>query len=211
MMKAETFFTEQEKKRISATVAEIEKKTSGEIAVMVVDRSDSYPEGRILGGLLPGCLAALIITHQFFDESLWYFLPCAILFTFVLGWGIQYVPVAFRFFVPKGRLEQEVHERALTAFYEKELYKTRDDTGVLFFLSLFERRVWVLADQGIYRKISQDELQTYASDIALGIKDGRACEALCHQIERVGQVLAEHFPVKPDDTNELSNEVIIGK
>lgn len=209
-MNAEIFFSEDEKKQIAMAIADVEKKTSGEVAVMLVDRSDTYPEGRIIAGLLAGCTVALFLTQQFFNESLWYFIPLAAALSFLFGWAIIFSPPLFRYFIPAARLESEVQERALRAFYEKELYRTRDKTGVLFFLSLFEHRVWVLADSGIYSKINPEELQEYARDIAQGMKQGNACHALCREIERVGKVLAENFPLKAGDTNELGNELIIG-
>jgi putative membrane protein len=210
-MKAETFFSANEKKQIEATIAGIEQKTSGEIAVMVVDQSDTYPEGRILAGILSGSLTALLITHRFFDESLWYFIPLAVIFAFLFGWAVRYAPPLFRYFIRAGRLESEVQERALRGFYEKQLYRTRDQTGVLFFLSLLEHRVWVLADRGIYARITPEELKKYAHLIAYGIKSGNACQVLCHEMEQVGEVLAAHFPIRDDDENELDNEIIIGK
>ena len=63
--------------------------------------------------------------------------------------------------------------------------------------------------QGIYQKITQEELQTYTRQIVEGIKSGKKTEALCAEISRFGQVIARHFPIRPDDTNELSNEVIV--
>jgi putative membrane protein len=94
------------------------------------------------------------------------------------------------------------------AFYEKGLYKTKQNTGVLFFLSLLERKVWVLADKGIYEKIEQETLNGFAQTVSQGIKEGRACDALCRAIEDAGTLLARHFPVTPGDTNELSDEVM---
>jgi putative membrane protein len=206
-MKAATFFTQEEHKEISKTIREVETKTAGEVAVMVVDRSDTYPEARIMAGILLGGLLALILTDRFFYDSLWIFVPFTTILAFILGWGAKFVPSVLRFFVPATRLESRVQERALRAFYEKGLYKTRDDTGVLFFISLFEHRVWILADEGIYRKIDHDDLQEYARDIARGVKSGTAVVALCREIHNVGTVLAEHFPIKSDDINELSNKV----
>jgi len=206
-MKAETFFTQKENETITETIREVETRTAGEVAVMVVDRSDTYPEARIMTGILLGGLLALIITDRFFHDSLWIFVPLTTILAFILGWGAKFVPAALRFFVPAARLESRVQERALRAFYEKGLYKTQDDTGVLFFISLFEHRVWILADEGIYSKIAQADLQEYAWDIARGVKSGTAAAALCREIQNIGAVLAEHFPIKPDDINELSNKV----
>lgn len=210
-MKAETFFTEADKKRIADAVRAVERRTAGEVAVMVVDQSDAYPEGQILAGGLIGSLLALAATELFWDGALWVFVVSALVLMPLCGWLVQYLPDVKRFFTPNDRLELQVQDRALTAFYEKGLYKTRDESGVLFFISLFEHKVWVLADKGIYEKIRQETLQAYARDIAAGIKDGKAADMLCQAIADVGEILARHFPVKTGDINELSNEVIIGQ
>ena len=188
----------------------METGTAGEIAVIVVDQSDTYPEGQILAGTVIGSLLALITADFFFAGSLWAFVPMALGLAVLCGWLSNYLPAVKRFFTPDARFDIQVEDRALTSFYDKGLYKTRDQTGVLFFISLFEHKVWVLADKGIYEKIKQETLQKYAHDVALGIKTGKAAEALCSEIRSVGKILAEHFPIKPEDINELSNEVIVG-
>ncbi|OGQ86390.1 MAG: hypothetical protein A2512_05485 [Deltaproteobacteria bacterium RIFOXYD12_FULL_56_24] len=210
MMKAETFFTEAENRQIAAIIGGVEKKTSGEVVAMVVSASDTYPEAALLAGLSIGGLAALLVTDLFLGDNLGYFLPLAIGGTILVGSLAKILPPLLRLFIPASRLEARVSERALRAFYEKKLHTTRDNTGVLFFISLLEHKVWILADTGIYQKISQESLLAYANDIAVGIKQGQACNALCRQIEAVGDILARHFPVKDDDTDELSNQVLTG-
>ena len=209
-MNAETFFNKDQSADITRAIQEVEAKTAGEVAVMVVAQSDTYPESRILAGLIIGGLLALGITDLLLDDSLWGFLPLTGILSLLIGWLVGYLPTLRRFFVPAARLEEMVQEQAVQSFYKKGLYKTKDATGVLFFISLFEHRVWVLADQGIYLKISQETLQEYAADIATGIKTGRATESLCREIRRAGEILAQHFPVQDDDTNELSDEVLHG-
>lgn len=210
MMHAETFFSEAEKKRIAAAIGAVEKKTSGEVVAMVVPASDTYPEASLLAGLTIGGLAALLITDLFLADSLGYFLPLLLCGTIGVAGLAKILPPLLRPFIPDRRKESRVAERALRTFYEKKLHTTRDNTGVLFFISLLERKVWILADTGIYQKISQEALLAYATDIAAGIRQGQACDALCRQIEAVGVVLARHFPVKADDTNELADQVLTG-
>ncbi|MBU4177807.1 MAG: TPM domain-containing protein [Desulfurivibrionaceae bacterium] len=210
MMRAETFFTEAEKQRIAAAISGVEKKTSGEVVAMVVDSSDTYPEARILAGLSIGGLIALVITDLFLADSLGYFLPLVLGGATLVGSLATICPPLLRLFIPESRKELRVAERALRTFYEKELHTTRDNTGVLFFISLLEHKVWILADRGISLKISQETLQAYANEVATGIRQGQACDALCREIEAVGDILASHFPVKTDDTNELSNQVLTG-
>jgi putative membrane protein len=209
-MKAETFFTDSDSVKISQAIERVEKHTAGEIAVMVIDQSDDYPAAQLLAGITIGGIPALLISDFFGGGSIWVFLTLFLFFGIGFGWLSSYVPFLKRIFIPQNRLETRVREKALTAFYDKGLYKTRDETGVLFFISLFERKVWILADKGIYAKIDQATLQEYASDIALGIKNKNATAALCREIDNVGRILADNFPIKADDSNELSNEVIAG-
>jgi putative membrane protein len=105
------------------------------------------------------------------------------------------------------RKEEAVRSRALRAFYEKGLYKTRFRTGVLIFLSLLEHKVWILADKGIYEKMDQETLNRFAGEISRGVGEGRAFEALCRAIQGIGGLLARHFPLSPGDTDELSDEI----
>lgn len=106
------------------------------------------------------------------------------------------------------RKEHAVMQRAVRAFYEKGLYKTKKNTGVLFFLSLLERKVWVLADKGIYEKIEQETLNKFAKIVSQGIKDSRACDALCEAIKEAGALLAQYFPITPGDLDELPDKVM---
>ena len=210
MTQAETFFSEAEKQQIAATIGKVEQKTSGEVVAMVVESSDTYPEASLLAGLTIGGLAALLVTDLFLADSLGYFVPLLACGAIGVASLAKITPRLLRLFIPTSRLNTKVAERALCAFYEKKLHTTRDNTGVLFFISLLERKIWILADSGIYQKISQDALMAHANDIAVGIKQGQACNALCRQIEAVGVILAHHFPIKADDTNELSNQVLTG-
>ena len=139
-MRADTLFNSREKELIAAQVREVELRTSGEVAVMVVDESDSYPEGQLLAGVVLGGLLALALTDFFLANDLWLFVPLALGLTALCGWLSAYLPALHRLFIPAARLEQQVAEQALIGFYQKGLHQTREATGVLFFISLFERK-----------------------------------------------------------------------
>lgn len=206
--KAHIFFSDEEKERIRQSVKDAESRTSGEIATMVVDQSDRYHEAEVLGGILVAGLSALIISFGVQHVTIWTYIPLVC---------ILYIPARLMFirfprlklpFINKLRMMHAVRERAVRAFYEKKLYKTRDENGVLIFISILERKVWILGDRGVDRKIPHASWQAHADEISAGIKEGRGCAALCTVIGKCGQVLAEHFPSKEDDTNELPDDLI---
>jgi putative membrane protein len=207
-MKAAKFFTPEEKERIKNTTHSVESRTDGEIAVMVVDQSDRYPEAEVLGGVIFGGLLSLVISVIFFHDSLFVYIPLSFFFFFPFRWIGAAIPRLKLVFITLPRREDAVRRRALQAFYEKGLYKTRFNTGVLIFLSLLEHKVWILADKGIHEKMTQESLNRFSKEVSLGIKNGRACESLCQAIEGIGKLLAEHFPFTPGDTDELPDEVM---
>lgn len=206
--KAGMFFTKEEREKIKATTHDAESRTIGEIAVMVVDSSSPYIEAEIIGGILLGGLLSLILTVSFFHSSVWFYVPLNFIFFFPSAFLLRKLPFLKTAFIGKKRMTEAVRLRTVRAFYEKGLYKTKKNTGVLFFISLLERKVWVLADKGIYEKIKQESLNKFAGIVSKGIREGHACDALCTAVKESGELLAAHFPITPDDTNELSDDVI---
>ncbi len=96
----------------------------------------------------------------------------------------------------------------MKAFFSEKLYKTKDENGILLFISVFERRACILGDAGINARISQKEWEEIITLIPLGIKEKQQCKALCQAVERVGDILKVHFPIQEDDENELHNLII---
>ena len=207
-IKADTFFNEEERQRITKAIHDIETHTIGEVAVMVADSSDRYHETETMGGVVLGSLMSLIAAVAFFHSSIWWYISLSFLFLFPSKYLFQKIAVLKIAFIGMRRKEEAVMQKAVRTFYEKGLYKTKKNTGVLFFLSLLERKVWVLADKGIYAKIGQDTLNKFAATVSQGIKEGRACDSLCRAIEMSGELLAKHFPITPDDINELPDQVM---
>ncbi len=206
--KADEFFSAEEKEKLKAAIQEAESKTIGEIVVMVVDRSDHYAEAEILGGVLLASLLSLILSLLFFHSSIWSYVPLSFILFFPCWLLFKKVEALKKHFIGLRRKEEAVRLRAERVFFEKGLYKTKKNTGVLFFLSLLERKIWVLADRGIYEKMDQETLNGFAKDLSRGIRGSRACEALSQAIQGIGGLLSQHFPITPDDTDELPDAVM---
>jgi putative membrane protein len=206
--RADQLFTKDERERLKATIHEAESRTIGEIVAMVVDHSDHYMEAEVFGGILLGSLLSLALTLLFFHSSLWSYIPLSFMFFLPCRWLFMRVKVLKKLFIGVRRKEEAVRLKAERTFFEKGLYRTKQHTGVLFFLSLFERKVWVLADKGIYEKMDQETLNRFAREVSIGIKEGRTCEVLSKSIQEIGLLLSRHFPITPDDTDELSDTIM---
>ncbi|HEY6873422.1 MAG TPA: TPM domain-containing protein [Geobacteraceae bacterium] len=207
--KTHTFFSDDEREAIRRAVEAAEATTSGEIATMVVDHSDRYREAELLGGMLVAGLAAVIAAVATQHTTIWSYLPLALLLSFPARLLFYRFPRLKFPFVNKRRMMHAVRERAIRAFFEKKLYKTRDENGILIFVSILERKVWILGDRNIDSKIPHETWQALAREVSEGIRDGRAGESLCAVVEKCGRILAAHFPKMPDDVNELPDDLIM--
>ena len=211
---ATTFLTLGEQERVTAAVHAAEKMTSGEIVPMIVSASHHYPMAAVRGGALISLVPALLLT-SLLGASLW--LGQDNMYLFVLIFALCYFPLHFvisrtpqllRLFLVNDEVEEEVEEAAITSFFGEGLYRTREENGILIFISVLEHRVWILGDRGINARIEPGGWQHIVDDLTSGIKEGNQAEALCQAIHAVGEMLQTHFPLQKDDTDELHNLII---
>jgi putative membrane protein len=205
---AEGFFTSEERALIRQAVERAEGATSGEIATMVVARSDGYPEAVTLGSVLGAATIALLVAIVSYHVTIWTYIPLTVVLYYPFRWLVARVPALQRPFIAGPRMEEAVRARAVRAFYEKGLYRTRYETGILIFISIFEHKVWILGDRGINVRIPPESWQQLVQILASGLRGGKACQALCDVIGRCGEELARHFPKEADDRNELRDEIL---
>lgn len=105
--------------------------------------------------------------------------------------------------------EKAVHQRARREFASMGIGNTADRTGILIMLSLKEQRVEILADKGINDKVVQKTWEDVVAIIVSNVKQGKQAAGIIQAVKFVGKILAEHFPRKKDDTNELSDEIAV--
>jgi uncharacterized membrane protein len=114
------------------------------------------------------------------------------------------------------REHRHLHERrlaleklALKEFHRLRLSKTKDRTGILFFLLLDERKFHIVADEGIHRKVADGTWEQVAQSMSSEFRGGKFREGIVRGVEHVGQILSEAFPRKADDKNEISDRVVV--
>jgi putative membrane protein len=211
---AETFLSQTDQEQIRSVVAAAEKKTAGEIVCMIVSSSYRYAMANVLGATAFALPLALLATHflggwlWIGTQNMWLFLGLFSIFFALLFWIVETAPMLKRWFISRREIDEEVEEAAVTAFFKQGLYRTRDANGVLLFISVFEHRVWLLADKGIHEKVSPEEWHALVRRITRGIRSGQGADAICSAIEAISKLLQTYFPIKPDDTDELENLII---
>jgi uncharacterized membrane protein len=100
-------------------------------------------------------------------------------------------------------------ELASLEFARLGMNNTRDKTGILLFLLLNEKKFYILADEGINKKVEQKVWNEIRDRMQADFSRGHFTKGILLGINEVGKILASHFPIKPDDVNELSDKVEI--
>ena len=202
-MRVEDLFDEAAFSAVEEAVRLAEERTSGEIVPMIVDRSDYYPGVRAAGAAALAFGAGAVVLSLDLTHALW--LPPIQLGVFGLGaWALGWRRLLRHLVPPRIRAER-VDRAARLAFLEHGVVETRDRTGILIYVSLLEHRVEVLADRGIAAHVPDGTWDGVVGTILEGIRARRAEQGLIDAVRRCGDILAERFPPRPDDEDELSN------
>ncbi len=211
---AKKFLTANERDRVTEAVREAEKLTAGEIVVKIISASYHYPMANVIGAALFALPLALIFTALTGEwlwigaQNMWLLLGyLAALFIFFHE-IIKRTLWLKRLFISEREVNEEVEEAAVTTFFSEGLYRTRDETGVLLLISVFEHKVWILADKGINARVEDGQWEDIVGRLIRGIKQKRRVDAICEAVAQIGAILKAYFPVKPDDTDELKNLII---
>jgi len=208
MARAKDYFSAEEQQRIRDAVAAAEARTAGEIVPQVVDASFDYPRAETFGAGFFALGSAVLISWWFGASSVWVFLPVFLLGYLPCKWLIRALPGLHRHLIHPREMAAEVEEKAMLSFFELGVHRTRERTGILILISLFERRVQLLADEGINARVAPETWEEIVHTITAGLHHGDACEALCRAIARCADILEEHFPRRSDDRNELPDLVL---
>lgn len=105
--------------------------------------------------------------------------------------------------------KKSIRELAIKEFYRLGMNRTRERSGILFFILLKEKQFYILPDEGITKKLTQDFWDGLALEVQKFFKEKNFYEGIIFILRECGKVLEKYFPRKPDDINELSDSVII--
>lgn len=201
-------FSADEKARITAAIHAAEKNTSGEFVAVVTRASDHYVLlpllwSAILALLFPGaCLLAGVSDRwvHIYHLQLLIFIVLTLLILSVPGLHIWLIPTRIK--------HARASRLARAQFYEQGAQLTAHHSGVLFFVSLAERYVEIVADKGIHEKLGESHWKGIIDAFVARVRDGQVVDGFVEAIGACGAAMAAHYPPDPHDINELSDGLI---
>jgi putative membrane protein len=205
-MSEREFLETSAKKRTADAVRAVEAQTAVEVVVAVRRRAARHLETCLAFGV--GCalvgLAVMWFSPWIYDVRT---MPLDTVLAFVLGTSLcAFLPGLCRALIPKRRLERAAGQAARRAFRALGIEKTRGRTGLFVYVALFERTVVLVPDSGIPTAAVTGPLAAIGGSLGQAVAR-RDFEGFLLEFARLGPACGAALPRRPDDENELCDDV----
>ncbi|HEV8584696.1 MAG TPA: TPM domain-containing protein [Methylomirabilota bacterium] len=101
--------------------------------------------------------------------------------------------------------------RARQVFATLGMHRTAHRHGVLVYLALEDRKLAIVGDEGIHARVGDDYWAGVRDRMVERLKAGAVRGAVVGAVAEVGATLARLLPHRPDDTDELPDDVSLGR
>jgi len=218
---ANPIFDTADHERVKQAVQQAESQTSAEIVPVVARSSGRYDRSEDIVGLWFAALAMIfvwVIYPRPTDPNDWDApSPVWELFAFVVAMVVGFlvgamigmrVDVIRRLFTPRAQMREDVLRRAKEVFFDKRIHHTDRGSGVLVYVSLFERMAVIIADQSVLDKVGQPRLDEWCAEFMQRLSKGTPIDAICETIAVIGQQLSPLLPRTETQGNELADVLV---
>ena len=201
------YLNDKQKQEISKEIENLELQSSAELVAVVTKRSASY---KYISSLLSiSFLAFLSIILVLFTQIHSLLLLEIQLFVFIaLYLLLEKFDNIIMLILPKFYKYNISKEYANKQFSNLGLNRTKTNQALMFFVSLDEKYVEIIADNTISSKISNEFFQEIVDAFILDVKNGQLSNGYLKAIQACSNKLIQEFPIQDNDENELSNDVI---
>lgn len=201
------YLDDKQKQEISKEIENLELQSSAELVAVVTKRSASYKYISTLISI--SFLAFLSIFFVIFMEVSSLLLLEIQLFTFVILYlAFEKFDNIIMLILPKAYKYSIAKEYANKQFSNLGLNRTKTNQALMFFVSLDEKYVEIIADETISSKISNEYFQKIVDEFISDVKNNQLSNGYLKAIQACSYKLIEEFPIQADDKNELANDVI---
>jgi putative membrane protein len=201
-MPERSFYEARAKQDAKAAVTAIEAQTSAEIVVCLRASSGAYRDADYLFGFLVSLVALvtmLFAGHPFTLASL----PLGLVAGFLTG-AVASANVAQirRLLVFPARKAAAVSLAARGAFHDQGVTRTHGRTGILLYVSMFERRVEILPDVGINFRTLGPEWKAAVTALEGSLSPHPDIDRFLVAARALGPILGRVLPPAADDVND---------
>ncbi len=99
--------------------------------------------------------------------------------------------------------------RAIELFGRLRVWDTERNAGVLIYLLLADKRVEIVADRGIHARVGETAWEAICGMMQREFAESRFEQGAIAGVRAISDLLATHFPPRPENPDELPNQPIV--
>lgn len=202
-------FNQEFKKKLWELIADIENNSLVEVVTIVKPRSEAYLDASLIWGVI----------FSFVSYTLFMFLPVVFgdyliyggtIGAFFIGFFISIIiKPLLRIIIGKKRMKRSVEIMGRAIFQKGGIRHTNDKIGTLFFISVFEKMIYILPDRGAETLVPMSEWEKLESEFTKIFQSMNPAKAFLDELEKCKPVFAKYIPPIENDINELPDNLEI--
>ncbi len=202
-------FNKDFKMSLYKTIGDIENNSLVEVVTIIKAQSGNYRAVSLRAGII-----LLFVFYTFFmfspfefDVYLIYFFT---IFSFLLGYAFfELILPVKRFFIKEKIFNKNVDIYGRAIFQKGGIRFTNDKIGVLIFLSLFEKKVKIIADRGAETSVPDEEWIKIKYGFQTIFDKSDIPSAFIEELKKCKIIFAKYIPPIENDINELPDDLEI--
>mgnify|MGYP005842164141 CR=1 FL=1 len=201
------YFNDDFKEKLYETIEDIENHSLVETVAVIKSHTAKYRDVSLWFAF-----AFMTLLFTFFMFSPFEFNVYLIYFFSVLSFPFAYLfmellPPLKRLFIRSSRLQRQSEIMARAVFQKGGIRFTEEKIGVLFFVALFERSIYIIPDRGAETLVPQEDWDKMKPDFHSIFSADNPADAFLTELQKTKNIFAENIPPFIDDINELPDDL----
>jgi putative membrane protein len=201
------FLNESEKEQLRKAIRAAEARTRGEIVTVIARTSGDYFYYPTLWAALIAIVSPTLLLALPIGFGALGIVEMQLVVFGVLALLLRWPLIKMRI-VPQAVQRLHASRRAREQFHAQNLHRTREQSGILLFVSVAEHYVEIIADAGIHARVPEGSWHAVVNAFTARVKARQIADGFVEAVTTIGGHLAEHFPSQGANPNELPDHLI---
>jgi putative membrane protein len=200
-------FSDEFREKLYKTIEQIEKNSLVEVVAIVRKQSEKYRDTALI---VASVSAFLLFTIFMFIPYVidYYLIYLSVIFFYLLVYfGIMSLPGLHSKLISQKRKDRTTEIMARAIFQKGGIRFTKERIGVLFFVSLFEKKVIILADRGVLTRVPAEELEKMQNSFDRIFDDDDFSTNFLRELTGTQEIFSRYIPPVENDINELPDDL----
>ncbi len=200
-------FNENFKSNLYETIEDIENNSLVEVVSIIKAKSGNYRDVSLWIASAFMFLIDSWLMFSKFEVGVYYIYLITIISFIIVYLLTELIKPWKRLFVSKKRMRRNTEIYGRAVFQKGGIRFTNERIGVLFYMSLFEKQVFILPDRGALTAVPDEEWQKINTDFQNIFTESNIADAFIRELKKCKEIFAKYILPVENDINELPDDL----